>query len=130
MPSSRAPKRSSELTRLLQHFELLQGARAVGKRRPCGCYEGSRNFSCIDNGTQGPFLFLSGAFTGSSLGTTFHFIYSSQEGPFGRALHWKRVYISFTIPQRAKSTRALGRGKAFGRSVLLSSRYPGRPHSP
>src|SRR5277367_6250383 len=107
MPSSRASKRSSELTRLLQHFELLQGARAVGKTRPCGCYEGStmwRNFSCIDNGTQGPFLFLFGAFTGSSLGTTFHFIYSSQEALFGRALHWKRVYISFTIPQMAKST--------------------------
>src|SRR3954452_19541159 len=106
MPSPRAPKRSSELTRLLQHFELLQGARAVGKTGPCGCNEGStmwRNCLCVDNGTQGPFLFLSGAFTGSSLGMTFHFIYSSQEGLFGRALHWKRVYISFTTPQTAKS---------------------------
>lgn len=61
MPSLRASKLSPELTRLHYRFELLQGARAVGKTRPGGEYH-VEELSRVDNGAKGQFLFLWGIY--------------------------------------------------------------------
>jgi hypothetical protein len=93
MPSLRASKLSPELTRLHYHFELLQGARAVGKARPGGEYH-VEELSRVDNGAKGQFLFY-GAFTGSSLGTTFHLCLTKR--CHKAKWHWERAFCHVTI---------------------------------